>query len=107
MKRPVFAWDAGWDVLVLACPSSRGGLYLVAARPAGKALAVIHACPAAQVRRLCWHVTEAIRAYRAWRPEAEFESLRVVTRWVRLDRRWRQIPVPGREEAGAEEEVAR
>ena len=96
-REPLYAWQAGRDVLVLACPSSRGGFYLVAVGPAdgGADLVVVHECPAARARRPCWHLAAALKSYLAWRPGARYGGVRTSLRPVRLNPSWKQVPVPG------------
>lgn len=81
------------DILYLAMPSSRGGLYLVKVAPAAEGIEITHSCPA---KGQCWHQKAALEAYtkyRWWEPEPEKVTFK--NKVVLLDPHWEQIPVPG------------
>lgn len=95
MKRE--AVDHAWqdrDALILAMPSSRGGVYLIRANPLqGGGIEVTHACPATS---RCWHQNIALETYRKWRWwEPAPEKVLYRSRAIVLNPGWDQIPVPG------------
>ncbi|MHB1418053.1 MAG: hypothetical protein ACYCX4_00470 [Bacillota bacterium] len=110
----IAAWQDGENAIVLACPSSQGGNYLVRAEVAGSAkqpfLQITHSCPAANHNQLCWHVEAAKELFMEWR-WWEKEALatlpvRLKAETVILGTGWTQILVPGSEGYTLEQHIA-
>lgn len=98
MPKPQAAWQDR-DALILACPSSRGGYYLVRVEIKNNRILVSHSCPAAVNGHQCWHVASALETFREYNWWRSIDDLPVATRVnaVVFRHDWCQIPVPGTE----------
>jgi len=89
------SWQVNDRAFVIACPSSKGGVYLVGiATTEDGRLVIAHECPAIKTGYECWHIDAAIQAYKEWFWWKEIpEEVVKVQRKIVLSPKWVQIPV--------------
>jgi hypothetical protein len=99
------AWQVNKNSIVISCPSSRGGNYLIGVTQKNGHLIVAHDCPAINVGKSCWHVKAALDAYCQWQWWQEIDSTKYqsVSKKIILSPDWEQIPIPGQLPEGISE----
>jgi hypothetical protein len=95
-KQITACWKVTEESLVVSCPSSTGGNYLVGVFKSGENLIVAHTCPAVENNSSCWHVKAAVDAFYKWRwwDNSRYQVKSVAHKIV-LKAEWEQIPIPG------------
>lgn len=85
-------------IVILALPSSSGeGRYLTAAAFVKGKIVVGHDCPAAKVRKTCWHTAAAVNALKNfyfYKSELDDAEVISIYRKVTMSEEWRQIQIP-------------
>lgn len=86
------AWRVSEETFVVACPSSKGGQYLVAITEKSNTLFVAHSCPAVEHGYECWHIQSAISFYKKifWYRDVP-EKVVSMEKLVILSPEWEQI----------------
>ena len=94
-SKVVAAWQASENAFVIACASSKGGVYLVGITTTeDNRLVVAHDCPAIAAGYDCWHTKAAIELYKEWywwKPIPQ--QVVKVRKKVVLSPNWVQIPI--------------
>jgi len=95
-KQITACWEVDKESIVVSCPSSQGGNYLVGVSKCGNILTIAHYCPAIESGNNCWHVKAAVEAFQKWRWwDISDMKIKSIVKKIELRPEWVQIPIPG------------
>jgi hypothetical protein len=96
-RKITHCWQVNNNSIVVSCPSSKGGNYLVGISKVDNSIIVAHSCPATDRGYNCWHNKAALEAFYQWHWWEKNNSLKekYINKKIILDSKWEQIPIPG------------